>query len=141
MTRTEIEAFLERHIAAGQHHDVEALAANHAPDGVIVSPMFTTVRGRAAITDSYRRLFRTFPDWKMTQDDLLIEAPRAALFETASATHENEFFGVPATHRHIEITVVRHFVLENGVITRERRIYDFTGMLVQIGVLRARPAN
>jgi hypothetical protein len=30
--------------------------------------------------------------------------------------------------------------LENGKIVRERRIFDFTGLLVQIGVLKAKPA-
>jgi hypothetical protein len=28
----------------------------------------------------------------------------------------------------------------DGLIVHERRIYDFTGMLVQIGVLKAKPA-
>jgi hypothetical protein len=29
--------------------------------------------------------------------------------------------------------------LENGRIVHERRIYDFTGLLLQIGVLKAKP--
>ncbi len=32
------------------------------------------------------------------------------------------------------------YQLENGKIVRERRIYDFTGLLVQIGVIKARPS-
>jgi len=28
----------------------------------------------------------------------------------------------------------------DGFVTHERRIYDFTGMLVQLGVLKAKPA-
>ena len=28
---------------------------------------------------------------------------------------------------------------KNGLIARERRIYDFTGLLIQIGVLKAKP--
>jgi hypothetical protein len=30
---------------------------------------------------------------------------------------------------------------DDGLIEHERRIYDFTGLLVQIGVLRAKPAK
>jgi hypothetical protein len=30
--------------------------------------------------------------------------------------------------------------LENGLIRHERRIYDFTDVLVQIGVLKIKPA-
>jgi hypothetical protein len=30
---------------------------------------------------------------------------------------------------------------EQGLVAHERRIYDFTGLLVQLGVLRAKPAK
>jgi steroid delta-isomerase-like uncharacterized protein len=141
MTRTEIEAFLERHFASSDRRDADALAADHTIDGVIMSPIFTTVHGRPAIADSYRTMFKTFPDLKLTLDDMIIEAPRVAVFQTLSGTHESEFFGLPGTKRRIELLVARYFVFENGLIARERRIYDFTGMLVQLGVLRAKPAR
>jgi hypothetical protein len=32
------------------------------------------------------------------------------------------------------------YQLEHGKIVRERRVYDFTGLLLQIGVLKAKPA-
>ena len=31
--------------------------------------------------------------------------------------------------------------LENGLIARERRIYDFTGLAVQVGALKAKPVT
>ena len=57
------------------------------------------------------------------------------------ATHASEMFGLPATNR--QFTVQGAFVeqMKDGHIVHERRIYDFTGMLVQIGVLRPRPAK
>jgi len=139
MSRTEIEAFLERHFASGVRHDVDAMAADHAVDGVIVSPMFATVHGRPAIAESYRTLFKTFPDWQMTIDDVLIDGTRAAVFSTVHATHEHDFFGLPGTHRRIELASARYMTFVDGLITRERRVYDFTGLLVQVGVLRAKP--
>jgi len=141
MTRSEIEAFIEHHFASAARHDIDALAADHAEDGVIVSPMFATVQGRAAIAGSYRTLFKTFPDWTMSIDDLLIDGTRAAIFSTVHATHEHDFFGLPGTHRHIELSSARYMTFANGLIARERRVYDFTGLLVQVGVLRARPAK
>jgi hypothetical protein len=30
---------------------------------------------------------------------------------------------------------------DQGLIAHERRIYDFTGLLVRLGVLRAKPAK
>jgi len=38
----------------------------------------------------------------------------------------------------LPLVVVCH--VADGLVTYERRIYDFTGMLVQIGVLKAKPA-
>ena len=40
----------------------------------------------------------------------------------------------------IRVPVVFLYEPRGDKIVRERRIYDFTGMLVQIGVLKARPA-
>jgi hypothetical protein len=30
--------------------------------------------------------------------------------------------------------------MRDGLIARERRIYDFTGMLLQVGAIKAKPA-
>ena len=48
--------------------------------------------------------------------------------------------GLPATGRQFKFPVVAVFTLEGGLIVHERRIYDFTGLLTQIGVLKAKPA-
>ena len=37
--------------------------------------------------------------------------------------------------------MARFVATEAGLITHERRIYDFTGLLVQVGVLRAKPVG
>ncbi|MBI3493218.1 MAG: hypothetical protein HY047_15780 [Acidobacteria bacterium] len=58
-----------------------------------------------------------------------------------NATHVNDFFGLPGTNKRIEIRHSRLFQIdEAGLIAHERRIYDFTGLLVKVGVLRAKPA-
>jgi hypothetical protein len=31
------------------------------------------------------------------------------------------------------------YELRDGLIVRERRVYDFTGVLVQVGLLKAKP--
>jgi predicted ester cyclase len=78
----------------------------------------------------------------MTVDAVLVDAPRIALFTTVNATHVNEFFGMPGTNRRIEFRNARLMETdEMGLITLERRIYDFTGLLVQVGILRAKPAK
>ena len=55
-------------------------------------------------------------------------------------THIGEFLGMPPTGKRFTMPAVFFYQLENGKIVRERRIYDFTGLLVQIGVIKAKPS-
>ena len=52
-----------------------------------------------------------------------------------------EFYGLAATNKHIVLPLARLFEFTDGLIGHERRFYDFTGLLVQVGVLRAKPAG
>ena len=54
-------------------------------------------------------------------------------------THVGEFLGLPPIGKSFHLKAVLLYELEAGKIVRERRIYDFTGMLMQIGILKARP--
>ena len=47
---------------------------------------------------------------------------------------------MPPTQKAFEFPLVRLFTLRDGQIAHERRIYDFTGLLVQVGALKAKPA-
>ena len=57
----------------------------------------------------------------------------------AVGTNVGGFMGLAATGKQFHFNVAYVFTVENGEITRERRIYDFTGMLLEIGVLKAKP--
>jgi predicted ester cyclase len=58
-----------------------------------------------------------------------------------TGTHAGEFFGVSPTGRRIEVAGAFIYRLQDGQIVHERRVLDFTGLLVQVGVLRAKPAG
>lgn len=140
-TRETILALFARRDAAWRARDAAALAADHAPDGVVVSPTGGVLEGRAEIERIYRVWFSAFPDLTFTTEDLLIDDDRAAVLFRVSGTHSGEFFGTPATGRHIEVSGALILRFENGAIAHERRILDFTGLLLQVGVLRAKPAG
>ena len=142
MTRDELQAIAARYVEVWRRRDPEAIALYHAPDGVAESPIYATLRGRQAIQDASRAFFTSFPDAALTVDAILVDVPRIAVFTTVNATHVNEFFGMPGTNRHIEFRNARLMeVNDQGLITRDRRIYDFTGLLLQVGILRAKPAK
>lgn len=140
MTREEIRTFFERRQAHWNARDPLALANGHAEDGTVVSPMFGTHRGRSAIRDLYTTMFATFPDWTFTSEDLLIDGHRVAQPFSAGATHVGIFMGLAGTNRRFTIQGVRLAEMGDGVIQYERRVYDFTGLLIQVGVLKGKPA-
>jgi predicted ester cyclase len=59
---------------------------------------------------------------------------------TFSGDDRGGFMGLPPTGRHVTIPVVFVYEFRDGQIVHERRVYDFTGLLVQVGTLKAKPA-
>jgi steroid delta-isomerase-like uncharacterized protein len=136
-----VRAVIERYVDVWKLRDPAALAAFHAIDGVVESPMYATRCGRPSIEEAYRAFFTSFPDATQTLDALVVEPPHVALFTTVAATHTNDFFGLPGTGRHIELRNCQYIEMRDGLIAHVRRVYDFTGLLVQVGVLKAKPAK
>ena len=139
MTRDAITAFFERRRMAVDNQDAGALAADYAVDCVIESPSGGVHHGRAAA----ERVLRSVIDAlavKMHQDALLIDGDSVAQILTIEGTDDGQFLGLPPTGKSFRVPAVFLYDLKDGQIVRERRIYDFTGVLVQVGLLKARPA-
>jgi steroid delta-isomerase-like uncharacterized protein len=141
MTRDEIAAVFLRRLDAINARDLERLSALYTPDCQVESPLAAgTVQGRQAVTKIHQALFDALPDLHLRQDQLLIEGDEAVQIGTMTGTYTGGFMGLPPSGRALRVPIVLVCHLADGLIARERRIYDFTGMLVQIGVLKARPA-
>lgn len=139
-TRADIEALFERRRLAWDARDAAAMAATHSLDGVVKSPMFGDLYGRAEIEASYARLFHTFPDWTIVDEPLLVDGETVVEVFSSTATHAADFMGLPATGRQFKIDGARIHSLKDGLVHEERRVYDFTGLLIQVGVLKGKPA-
>ena len=142
MTRADVTELFKRRDAAWNRRDPAALAADHAEDAVGESPMQGRLVGRARMHDVYKEWCTAFPDLHCHTDDLLVDGNRAVQFFTLTGTHTIPFGGVPATGRRIQITGAFFVTLdEDGKIMHDRRVYDVTKMLVQLGALRTKPAT
>jgi steroid delta-isomerase-like uncharacterized protein len=140
MTRPEIIDLIARFQAAWERRDVAVLADLHAENGVVESPFAGGMaRGRDEIRKVYEELLRSFPDFMLHSDPPLIDGERVVLTARISGTDRGGLMGLPPTGRTFDIPCVLLFDLENGLIARERRIYDFTGLAVQVGALKAKP--
>jgi steroid delta-isomerase-like uncharacterized protein len=138
MTRDETTRFLERWQQAWAARDPAALANLYASDCRVKSPMFGPLQGRAAVLESFRKLFTAFPDWQVTIEQLIVDGDRAAIVCSTNATHSAEFMGLPGTGRKTQVSGVFVLRLGEAAIEEELRLYDFTALLVQVGVLRAK---
>ena len=144
MTQDQTRAFFDAYARAWERQDIDALVDCYAPTCEITSPMFPSVRGAAAVEAAFQDVFRAFGDVTFQIDDLIVDTQgeagtvKAVLIVTSHATHKGDIFGLPGSGRRIETQMVFVFRLKDNRITSERRLYDFTGVLVQLGVLRTK---
>lgn len=141
MTREEVHAFLQRQNAAWAAHDPAALARAYAPHAIVTSPTGGVLEGPADVERIFRKWLSAFPDLKFQSDDVLIDGDRVVQIARVSGTHTGEFFGVGPTGRKVDVVCALLMTLADGLIVQERRILDFTGVLIQVGVLKARPGS
>jgi steroid delta-isomerase-like uncharacterized protein len=141
MSHDEAVKLFERQQEHWKARDPEGLTSCHTEEGTVVSPIFHTITGRADILASYKSLFRMCPDWDYKAEALLVDGTRVAQPFSVHATHVNEFLGMPGTNRPFDIQGVRVFQMQDGLIAHEHRYYDFTGLLIQLGILRGKPAK
>ena len=128
MTRDEIFALFNRRETAWQARDAPALTADHAPDGVVVSPTGGVLEGRSRSSASTASGSRRFPTSSSRPRTCSSTRTACALLCRITGSHAGEFFGMPPTGRRIEVAGAFIYRLQNGLIAHERRILDFTGL-------------
>jgi len=138
MTRDEIAALFERRQKAYEALDAVALASDYTDDAVIESPW----AGRHSGRDAQRALegvFGVLKDMKVHTHRLVIDGDHVAQYLTIEGHNVGGYMGLTPTGKPFAAPAVFLYELRDGRIARERRIYDFTGVLVQMGVLKAKP--
>ena len=140
MTRKQVSKFFARRDENWQRHDSAALAADHAEDGTVDSPLWGKVQGRTAIQNTYSQFYVSFPDAEYHTEHLVIDGNRAVQFVKMAGTQKGDFCGLEPAGKRFQMNCAFLFFFSEGKIAHETRLYDFTGILVQVGVLKAKPA-
>ena len=138
MTRDEILAMFARRQAAFDDLDAAALAADYSDDVQIESPV-SGPHGKADAERNLRAVFDAFMDLKMHWEPPIVDGNHVAMLATAEGTNIGGLMHVPPSGRSFRVTTAFFYELRHGQIVRERRVYDFTGLLVQVGILKAKP--
>jgi len=139
MTRAEIVAFFKHRQEAWEDLDAKTLSADYTDASVIESPSAGVHTGRDA-EKALGAIFDAFLDLTMTVDDLVIDGDIVVAILSFEGTHMRPLLGFEPTGKRFQLSGAFVHRLKDRKIIHERRIYDFTGLLVQIGVLKARPA-
>ena len=139
MTRDEIVALFDRRQELYDDLNSAALAADYAPDAIVESRIGGVHTGPTAAEQTLRAFFAAFLDCTIKTESLLIDGDRVAQALAVAGTHVGEFMGLAPTRKPFRFNAVILYELRNRKIVHERRIYDFTGLLIQIGVLKAKP--
>jgi steroid delta-isomerase-like uncharacterized protein len=140
MTRGEIVEMFEGRRLAYERQDARALAYDYADDCVIESPSGGTHHGRDAAQKVLQNVFDAL-DAKVHQDSLIIDGDSVAQVVTIEGKDIGAFLGMSPTGKPFAVRGVFLFEIRDGKIVSERRIYDFTSMLIQTGLMKAKPAN
>jgi steroid delta-isomerase-like uncharacterized protein len=142
MNRGDIDALFARRSDAWARKDAAALAADHAETSTADSPMQGRLEGRARIQEVYANWFTSFPDLVFTSKAVVVDGDRVAQFFNIRGTQTAPFGGVPATGRRFDINgALLYTIGPDGLFVQEQRVYDVTGMLVQLGVLKGKPVE
>ena len=139
MTRAEIVALFKRRQEAYEDLDAKTLAADYTDASVIESPSVGVHHGRDA-EKALRAIFDAFLDLTMSVEDFVIDGDVVVTILNTEGTHMRALLGFEPTGKRFQMSMAFVHRLKDRKIIHERRIYDFTGLLVQIGVLKARPA-
>jgi len=140
MTRKQIETLFMRRDEAIRRRDIAALKALYTNDAVLESPTAgRPVTGLKELEAVTRAWFDGFPDVTFTTVSLVIDKNRVVWVADVTGTDSGGFMGLAPTFKPFTLPMVALCTMKDGGIAHEKRIYDFTGMLLQIGVLKAKP--
>jgi len=92
-------------------------------------------RDRTAMLAFLQGVHAAFPDWRVQIDDIVAEDSSVAVRWSGQVTHEGPFHGIPPTGKHIAVSGINLYRIEDGRIAQEWEQMDSLGMLAQLGVL------
>jgi len=121
--------------AAKSRQDLPAAMKLFHPDMLLETPAFgTKARGLAENEAALARFFVSFPDYDVALDGHAGNGETLICWGTARMTMTGDRFGVTPNGRRAVLPVVIQFGFKDGLIARERFIFDLFELCAQSGV-------
>jgi len=134
--KARIRTFIDRVLTAGE---IDAIGEYVHTDVVEEVPLPRQGPGLEGLRETLIRLRRAFPDMHWRVEEQMAEDSRVLTHFRWSGTHLGEFFGIPATHRVVQVwgMVIDRF--EGEKVTSTRILMDRFGLLQQLGAVPTTP--
>jgi steroid delta-isomerase-like uncharacterized protein len=138
------EAVIRHHHDAINRGDVAAAAAFYADTVLNNGNVIARPRLFAIMQDNAR----TFPDWRMTIDRLVVRGDDVVVLMTVTGTHRGVsqrpvnggvYLGVAPTGKSFSVLHTHWFKVKDGLIVEHRATRDDLGMSRQLGLLPPAP--
>jgi predicted ester cyclase len=84
---------------------------------------------------AYVPFFAAFPDMQITIEDQIAEGDKAAVRVTIRGTHQGDFMGIAPTGKHVTITAIGIYRVEEGKIAETWQNLDTLGLMQQLGAI------
>ena len=81
------------------------------------------------------RFLTTFPDFRVTIEDMVAEGDKVASRSTRTGTHKGEYRGIAATGNKVTWAFISIYRIEGGKIVEEWDEGDHLSMMQQMGVI------
>lgn len=136
MNHHDLETATAAYAAAKNAHDVDAVVAAYAPDGVYRSIGFgEPVQGHEALKDFYAALFTALPDYHGEFEGITYSENNAVAWGRFGGTIAADFLGLGAKiGRRVDIPVTFVCTFRDGLLTSDVGYFDVATFCEQTGI-------
>jgi len=120
-------------------HNLDVLPELVAQDFVEENPVPGQGPGRDGLRQFLNAMFEAFPDLRWRPQEVVAEGNRVVAWSIWTGTHTGDFFGVPATGRHVSVEAWTLDQFRDGLIVKSRIIMDVMGLMQQLGAVPTPP--
>jgi len=119
---------------------IEAMNNRKSPAMVddLVAPDYvdhTNQLNREGAKQFYTLMFKGFPDYHRTIEDIIAEGDKVWVHSTTTMTHTGEFRGIAPTGKKVTITGVNIYRIVDGKIVEGWSVTDSMNLLKQLGLI------
>jgi steroid delta-isomerase-like uncharacterized protein len=100
-----------------------------------LSPDNSQLKGIGQLTEFIQAFRKAFPDLNLQIDDLFASNDRSCTAFTLRGTHEDDFMGIPATKKSVEVRGMVMSRFKDNKIFEDWEILDNLSFFQQLGVV------